>query len=334
MRSFMLIVFSLPVAIAAGVLLSGCGSRDAESGRSREAPLAQVNGTAITEADFEFEVRRRLESGRPLGEPQVILKEIIERQVMLQEAERSDIMQDPAVRRELENKQLGQWLDRSLQVLRDEVRVSDDEMRAYYDARQDEFTRPEMARLAMLYRRVNPRDPQESVESLRVELEKGASEFLADRGGVTQNGRLPGFGTVAARYSEDTVSRYRGGDLGWLGTSGADSRIPLPVIEAGLSLAVGSVSAIISAGDGLYMVMKTDVRPARVDAFEDVAPALRRRLIRLKQDDVERSFRSNLLTGAKIEINQDKAQLLKLPPVTTPEPPVLLPAAGFAPGGE
>ncbi len=316
--------------LVAGVVATGCGRKEPAA----PAPLARVGDAVITEKDYVFEVQRRLEHGRPLGQPREILQELVERQAMLQKAERSEVMEDPEVRRELENKQLGQWLDRTLQVARDAVQVTDEEIRAYYDAHPEAHTRAEMSRLAMLYRRVSPRDSAETQAALREDLERGRAEFLADPAVATRNGEVPGFGSVAARFSEDPATRYRGGDLGWLGDAGDGGRQPAAVIAAGMALETGAVSEVISAGDGLYVVMKSDRRPAYATPYEETAPGLRRRLIRLKQEEVERTFKSNLLAEAKIEINAAKAARLALPPAAAPEPPDLLPVSDLAPQRE
>ena len=129
-------------------------------------------------------------------------------------------------------------------------------------------------------------------------------------------------------------SVHRGGDLGWIEKSGTDGRLPAALSEAAFALADGAVSDVIAAGDGLYVIMKSDSRSARVTPFEDVAPTLRRKLIRLKQDEVERTFVSNLMTDATIEINENKVDRLAVQAVVAPEPPVLLPTSGFAPNGE
>lgn len=319
-------------ALLAGLAGSGCGKKLPPA--AEPGPLAQVGDVAITEEDFAFEVRRRQETGRPLGDSQAILKDLIERQAMLQKAERSEIMQDPAIRRELENKQLGQWLDRSLQVERDAVRVTDEDLRAHYDAHPEAYTRPAMSRLAMMYRRMNLRDSEEDRAAVREELEQGRTAFLADPAAATQNGQMPGFGAVAARFSEDPGSRYRGGDLGWIEESGEDRRQPAAVIEAGLALAVGAVSDVIPAGDGLYVVMKSDRRPVRVTPFDEVAPALRRQLIRLRQEEVERGFMDKLMAETKISINADKAARLTVPSAAVPAPPELRSIQDLAPQRE
>jgi len=301
-------------ALVGGVMLLATACERKET-PATEAPLAMVNGKAITEQDFDFEVQRRVSSGRPLGSPGDILQELIERQVMLDKAAASGVLEAPEVRRELENRQLGQWLDRTLQIERDAVSVSDAELGAYYEAEMESFTRPALARLAILYRRVAVRDggAGEDAGTIRAELEKARSSYLADPNGATQQGRLIGFGTLAAQYSEDTVSRYRGGDLGWIEVANPGVSHPPDVIAAGLALGRGGVSDVMTAGDGMYVVMKVDEREARVAPFEEVAPGLRRKLIKVKQEEVERTFKSNLLAEATVAINREKADALQMP---------------------
>jgi len=317
-----------PVAgLAVALLASSCG-RNPQASSAEPEWIARVNGEPITAADVQFEVRRRTEARQPAGDAESILQDLIRRKVMLHEAAKSEVMRDPAVRRELENRQLGQWLDRSLQVKRDAVRVSDDEMKAYYEAHRDAFSRPAMARLAILYRRANAGDEAE----LREELAKGRAAFLADPAAATQQGRIPGFGTVAAAHSEDTISRYRGGDLGWIDATQDDARHPAAVLEAARALDVGGVSDVIPAGEGLYVVMKIDQRAPAVSPYEEVAPTLRRKLIRLKQEEVEQSFTSNLMAGAKIEVDREKAARIAVPAADVAGLSTARPPAELSPG--
>jgi hypothetical protein len=76
--------------------LAGCGKKDEPAVPAPPAPpppLARVNDRAITEADFQAEVARRLESKRPMADAATVLREMVEREVMLQEARRSDWIQ-------------------------------------------------------------------------------------------------------------------------------------------------------------------------------------------------------------------------------------------------
>lgn len=315
---------------AAGILAGGCSRRKAPD-VAVEVPLAQVNGEAITQADFDFEVQRRLASGRPTGTPAEILQGLVERRIMLQQAGQSALMEDPEVRRELENQKLAHWLDRTLQARKDAVTVSDEELRRAYADNQAAYTQSGRVRLAILYRRLGRLDGDERVNALRTELEVARDRYLADPEGVTQKGRISGFGAVAAESSEDTVSRYRGGDLGWLEPGRTDYHWPDTVIQAGMALPTGQPSGVLAAGDGLYIVMKTGEREGRVIPFEEAAASLRRRLLRERQDAVDKSFKDNLLAGADVRIDSAQAARLKLPEPVSPQPPVLTPRGDGAP---
>lgn len=324
MRKQLTIALVVPGLLAVGILAGGCSCRK-EPAAAVEVPLAEVNGEAITQADFDFEVQRCLASGRPTGTPDELLQGLIERRIMLQQAEQSVLMEDPVVRRELENQTLARWLDRTLQARKDAVTVTDEDLRRVYEENRDSFTQSGRVRLAILYRRLGRQDDDERQGALRTELEAARDRYMADPDGVTQNGRISGFGTVAAASSEDTVSRYRGGDLGWLEPGRQDYHWPDSVIAAGFALPPGQPSDVLAAGDGLYIVMKTGERDARQTPFEEAVVSLRRRLLRDRQDAVEESFKDELLAGADVHIDTAQAARLKLPEAESPQPPVLTP---------
>ena len=115
---------------------------------------------------------------------------------------------------------------------------------------------------------------------------------------ATRDGRIPGFGALAAEASEHATSRYRGGDIGWIETGRDAYPLPAAIVETGFALPVGGVSDVIETEEGLYVVMKQDQREARTAPFEEVADTLRRRLLRDRRDRVEAAFNSNLLARA------------------------------------
>ncbi len=310
MRRPSLALHGVLILVCSSVMLWGCRSRQEEPDDA--FILAMVNGVPITKDDFTFEVQRRVASGRPLGHAASVLDELIERELMLQHAKTSDRLQDPVVQRELENQILVAWLDEALQTQRDSVRVSEDELRAAYESRLEEFTRPALTRLAVLYRRRSPLDPEETQVSLVAELEQARAAYLADPETATRSGRLQGFGTIAAEHSEHTVSRYRGGDLGWFDPASGISGVPDSIIQAGLALPEGVVSEVLPTDDGLYVVMKTGDRELQVTPYEEAAVVLRRRLIRERQDAVEEHFRASLREGAVISVSTDAVHQLEL----------------------
>jgi parvulin-like peptidyl-prolyl isomerase len=285
----------LTVTLAAG--LAGCSRPKADSPeRPRSPVLATVGARAITQADFDEEVARRRGASDVL-DAEDILRQMIEREAMLAKAEKSKIAESPAFRRETENRLISQWLTETLSRDRDAVSVTDEELAAAYEARKDTlFRQGAQYRFAVLYRKGRKAD------ELVGALEQAVAAFEKDRGSATQGGRLTGFGAIAAGGSEDVVSRYRGGDLGWFDADKPDSsRIPQEVLSAGAKLEEGCVSAPMAAGDGVYVIMKSGVRDAKQIGFKEAAPALRRRLTSEKRSAVEAAFKSALLAEVKVE---------------------------------
>ncbi len=323
----------LPCAMGLCVffLLAGCGSRRAEDDGADASWLAVVGDVPITAEAFHFEVQRRLETGQPLGEPASILADLVEREAMLQRARASEALMDPVVQREIENQILVKWLDQELHRQRDAVQVGDDELEAYYKAHAASFRQPELVRLAILYRRFTPNDPEETQQSLAEALATARARFLEDPAAATREGRMQGFGILAAEHSEHTVSRYRGGDLGWLDPEQARHRVSPNVLSAGLALDPGVVSEVIVSDDGLYVVMKTGFQPARVQPLEDVAAGLRRRLIRERQEAIEAQFREQLLEQAKVTVYTERLARLPVSPAGESSAAMTPPDAGHLP---
>ena len=316
--------------LAVGLTLlgtTGCGKKEGASEPAGPPPLARVGDGVITEKDFEFEVRRRAETGRPATDKSELLQEMIEREVMLQKAKSDEAMKDPDIRRSLENQLLTHWLDGTLQQAKNQVTVTDDELRAAYEADLASHTRPATIRVAMLYRKVNASDAPEERENVRAALLAARDAYLRDPAAATQGGRISGFGTLAADASEDTVSRYRGGDIGWYQPGQKNYRWPKPVMEAAFALNKGETSDVIEFEDGLYVVMKSDDRPSFVTPFEEAKVTMRRRMIRDKQAAVESQFRSDLMSGVRIEINNEILGRMELPRGAAPEKPALTPVA-------
>ncbi len=135
---------------------------------------------------------------------------------------------------------------------------------------------------------------------------------------------------MAVEYSDDQVSRYRGGDLGWLDEGNFSYRWPKAVLEAGYTLPQGGVSGIIEADDGLYAVMKTDRRDGTTTSLEEAKPSLRRELLAKKRTEIEAAFlaENRRLTGAEVRTDVLATVTISAPPARSApaaesSPPVL-----------
>lgn len=327
-------VRSVPVraCIASLILFAAAmpGCRD-EAPPPAPAPLARVGDAVITAEDVTAEALRLRAAGQPVGDAESVLQSLVERRAMLQEAAASEAVNTPVARRERENLLLSQWLQHTLHAEIANESVTDEELRAYYDDKAAGFMRPAMARLAILYRKPSKYGGDSSPEAISAALLDAGRAFLADPAAATREGRIPGFGAIAAESSEDASSRYRGGDIGWLDPARGDYAWPEEVVRAGCALQVGEVSGVISADGGLYLVMKDDEREGRTSPFEEVSATLRRRLLGEKRARVESSFKSNIMARAAVEIDAAQAEELTLPepPIEQSQPPALVPVPGL-----
>ena len=299
------------------VVFSGCSRSSKPPENTVHSPvLASVAGRAITQADFDQEVARRRASTAPV-DPEAVLQQLIERQAMLIKAEKAGISDSPEFKLETENRLIAQWLSGTFNKKREALSVSDEEVAAAFETRKDSlFRQGAQHRYAILYRRGR------NVEELKATLTEGVASFLKDRDGATQKGRLAGFGTLAANHSEDTVSRYRGGDLGWFDAEKPESsRIPSEVLKAGAAQPEGGISEPLVAGDGVYVIMKSGAREPQQIAFKEAAPALRRKLLSEKRSALETSFKTGLLAGVPVERKSKPSFTLQ--PEKPLQPPVL-----------
>lgn len=303
------------LCVIAGVY-AGCSRTPTPAAAGRTSPvLAEVGGRAITRADFDAEAARRRAAGRSIATAKALLDEMIEREAMLIKAEASGIAQSAEFRRDAESRLLSQWVASTLAKERDGVTVTEEELKQAYEVRKNStFTAAALTRLAILYRKASGRTGDNAVPALEKSLAEGVAAFEKDRAAATNQGRLPGFGKIAADYSEDTITRYRGGDLGWLNLDQGDHpRVPKEVLAAGAALAQGHVSAPVRAGDGVYVVMKDGERAAKQMSFQESVPLLRRRLLREKQHAVEERFKVDVLSSVPVKVVESEAGKLALP---------------------
>jgi len=288
-----IIVLPLWGCLLALTFFCGCGDKKEplamEQTPSAAPYLVTVNGRGITQAEFDFESNLR-----PGMSAEQVMDDLIKRKAMSVKAEESGVGDTLAYKRDAENRLISEWLATTYNRERDNITVTEDELLAAYETRLATYITPALPRFAILYRK--GRDTAE----LAAALEEAVALFESDRAGATNNERLQGFGKIAAEHSEDTVSRYRGGDVGWIGEGNA-SRIPEEVLGVGRTLEVGEVSETIIVNDEVYVIMKSAERESAQVEFKEALPGLRSRLLAEKRTEMETKFKESLLDGMEVK---------------------------------
>jgi peptidyl-prolyl cis-trans isomerase C len=304
----------IPVIFAAAALLSGCEKKPAAAATGSPV-VARAGDEVITVADVEKEVQRRLAKGVNVPEKSALIQEMLERLAAVASARQANLHADPETKHEMENVLIAKLRAQELETKLAALSVSEEEIRAAYEAGSGQLHRPAKVRLAMLQMQggVNMSDAKRAELRARMEeaLQK-AAETPAEGG---RGGAANGFGQVAVQYSDDQVSRYRGGDIGWLDEGVFSYHWPKEVLAAGYALEKGQRSDIIESAGNLYVVMKTDRRDGSTTPFAEAQNSLRRDLLAKKRAEIEAAFLAGNRSRTGAEVREEVLSTLNLPAV-------------------
>lgn len=255
----------MTVAIGGSLfLLSSCTPPPSE-----ERVVAFVNGKPITQTEFDSEWSDLPEATKARyekeGGKQVFLKELVDHELLMQEArkqglDQTDVFRD-RVRRYKEKLLKDELLKDRMKAA---VEPTKEELDRYYEQHANELLTPLKVRVAQM---LLPNFP--AAKDLETQVNRGGD-----------------FGKFAQRYSIDGKTKAKGGDLGPYRKG-----LVIPEVDEVLrTLKPGMVSAPIKTDAGYYLVMITALEPEIIQADLAKRERLRQELVYLKRkqhfDDV------------------------------------------------
>ena len=286
-----------------------------------ESTVAVVNGTAISEAELEREVAKLLPktyfhstvNEEKLAEVRKkALQSLIEHTMMYSYAvskgikasneEVEDIVEKlvdfygsqekldavlkqnktdmaelrQAIRRDLTLKQL---FEKEI-----EYKITDEDLKKYYEKNKFKFKEPEKIKAALIYVRNDPGDPKGREKAL--EKIKKAEQDL-------KNGE--NFPYVAQTYSDDPT-RVKGGDLGFIHRG----RLDMDIEDIAFSMDANTTSDIIEKDVGYFIVKVDEKKEPNQLSFEDVKKKLKTELKAKEEEKREKELLEKLQANAKI----------------------------------
>ena len=311
--------------VLAVLLLAGCGKKESPP----EADvLAQGDGWSVRADDFRHWWATRT---GPADSPQArteALDRLVERATLAAAARQAGLERDPETAAQIESLLIARLQEVQLAPQLAAVKVTDEEVRARYDAQTaSTFTQPEAVRVALLW--FNTRGQQPLVDRYRPRLEQIRAEVIAggDSFPVTA-----GFGPAAVGNTEHKPSRLIGGDLGWLELGPGSDPWHQAVIELAAPLKnPGDLSEIVAGKDGLFLVRLIERRAAALKPFESVSAEIRKGLIEEQRKRLQEEFTHRIISQAQPErFPATLADLADLPTRAGAAPPPK-PAAAAVP---
>jgi len=316
------------VAIISLVLASiGPISSLADEKKPSEDRIAVVNGSVITQEDFNREMSRARQqvasTGQTLNDSQLseikkeVLRNLINLELLYQASQENGIkIDEEAVNKQFKalkarfpneekfkdalskkklseetvKSQMGQGM--AIQKLIDEkivqkITISDKETKAYYDSHPDFFKEPEQVKASHILIKVEPKFDESQKAEARKKIETIQQKLKEGQD----------FAALAKEFSE-CPSSEKGGDLGYF----RRGQMVKPFEDAAFSLEPNKTSDIVETMFGYHLIKTIDKKPETIVPYKDVKDKLEQYL---KQEEVKKEIKlyvDKLRKKAKVEI--------------------------------
>ena len=265
--------------------------------------LATINGIAIGSNDYQKIASRTSPSdGKGLNsdEKLTVLNNMIEEELLFQEAYNRGLYRDPKVRKVMINA-----------LLREEVYsqvrnsdFADAELQAYFDEHSSDFTIPEKVQFSRILIKVTSDRPDADAkaESDRIytELKKNPAKFRE----------------TATKISEGPYRR-RGGDVGFVPRDGKPG-LDEVIVEKAFTMKKGQLSQPFLTKDGYNIIYIKENREAIPRTFQQMKGSVLRKLKNEKLENMKSEYVTDLNTKAIIEKKEDKLQTIEVKPSARP----------------
>ena len=166
--------------------------------------------------------------------------------------------------------------------------VSEEEIAAFYKEKPHHFARPEKVKAHHILVRVE----RGADDKTKAEARQRAQSILDDiRKGED-------FATLAERYSEDSVSRGKGGDLGEFGRG----EMVKPFEDAVFAMKPGQLSEPVETEYGYHIIRLDAYTPAGTIPLDEVKDRIRKALAAEKRNAAARKHVEDLRALAKVKV--------------------------------
>ena len=185
----------------------------------------------------------------------------------------------------LTEKDLKQDIEKNIslkKLLKDDVKVSDDEMAQYYEENKDSFTEEEQVKASHVL-----------VES--EDLAKEIRQKLVDGEDIAK---------LAKEYSTDEGTKENGGDLGFF----ARGKMVAPFDEAAFTLPIGEVSEPIKSEFGYHVIVVNEKKEGTTSSLEENKETIKQMLVESKMPEAFNNWYTKKVTEYKITNKLDKSE--------------------------
>ncbi|HEY0060894.1 MAG TPA: peptidyl-prolyl cis-trans isomerase [Telluria sp.] len=229
--------------------------------------VAVVNGKAIPMSRADALVKQYVAQSQQPETPELremVKKDLISREVLMQEATRQGFDKTPAVKQQLEVARQSIIVNAMVRDYLSKSPVKDEEIKAEYDR----------------YKTIIG-DKDYHVRHILVDTEAEAKAIITKLKGGAKFEEL-------AKTSKDTGSAANGGDLDWH----SPSEFPKPFSDAFVALQKGGITETpVQTQNGFHVIKLDDIRPLKPQTLEELKPQIGERLQQAKLAALQEKLR-------------------------------------------
>lgn len=263
----------------------------AEKEQTSSKPVATVNGVIITQEDYNDYLKVRMEQTSVRLEPdrETIIKELVNRQLVIQDALKKELDKTADFKRKLEGQRDNLLAATGIRDYLDKNPFTETMLKAEYDKRVKQMNLPKEYKVKHILLQT-----EDEAKAVIESLNKGEE-----------------FAKLAKEKSVDTASVQNGGDLGWV----SQQQVATTFATAMITLKKGEYTKTpVQSQFGWHVIALEDSRDTQPPPFENVKKNLEMVLQTQKMQDYVDELRKN----AKIEVSgQESAKII--PPPAKPE---------------
>lgn len=279
-------------------------SAGADGSSDPEGALAQIGSFILTESDLDLHLQEAHSGSSDEAARKSALDALVKRARFAQAALDADLDEDPVVRAEIARILSNRYRETVLFPKFKEAAtpIPEARLRELYAAEQSRFRSDEKRQAAVLW--LNPKNNPERAKQYADKL-ASARDWFQNNADLKDHPEQ-GFSVLAVDHSEHQVSRYKGGDAGWLERDAGGDTWKQAVAEIVFSLeTAGEVSEVVSRPEGVFLVRYMALQPAVQRPFESVAAELERQEQNRARAEAEREFNEGV---------EEKYPARRLPP--------------------
>jgi peptidyl-prolyl cis-trans isomerase C len=269
------------------VIVIGLAINTAACWRNKDL-VAKIDGKGVTKKEFNQYLKLKNIPEADVKNQEVELGNFLIKEALSLAIEKQKLIDGSQIEAEVEDFRnqllISRYFDEYLKSV-----VSDDAIKNYYTTNINEY-QVKQVHIAHILLRFRPQMTDQEKQAVRT---KAHTVYSNLKGGST-------FDKLVGTYSEDSVSKVKGGDLGWI----REGAISKEVMDAAFALAnVGDYTAPVESPFGIHIVKL--VEPSRVvqRPFEAVKGDIRYLLAKKAKETKEKE----LLSKIKIERLEKKS---------------------------